>query len=175
MMKPTFPKGTIEIIEKALKRTSGVPEMRRLQCVLMGAQGSFSHDIAPIVSLSDTRVRQVWALYKSEGLEALLGENRGRYRSRAYLTHKEEEDLLKPFFEKAIDGELLTIRDIYVAYEEKIKKKVYPSVVYDMLHRHNWRKVVPRPAHPKQDKESQKTFKETIFPPKDRGSKTKSK
>jgi len=31
-----------------------------------------------------------------------------------------------------------------------------------MLHRHGWKKLVPRPKHPKSDKKAQEDFKKTL-------------
>jgi hypothetical protein len=33
-----------------------------------------------------------------------------------------------------------------------------------LLNRHRWRKIVPRPAHPKADKEKREEFKKTSDP-----------
>jgi hypothetical protein len=43
--------------------------------------------------------------------------------------------------------------------------KLDPTVTYRLLERHGWRKIVPRPQHPKTDKASQETFK--VFFPQD--------
>ena len=45
------------------------------------------------------------------------------------------------------------------AYEQELGKSVPKSTVYRMLARHNWRKIVPRPRHPKADIEAQEAFK----------------
>src|SRR5215470_3519082 len=37
------------------------------------------------------------------------------------------------------------------------------STVYNLLHRHGWRKLMPRPFHPKRDLAAQNTFKKTAF------------
>jgi hypothetical protein len=38
------------------------------------------------------------------------------------------------------------------------------STVYNLLTRHGWRKLMPRPFHPKRDIAAQNAFKKTIFP-----------
>jgi len=40
--------------------------------------------------------------------------------------------------------------------------KVPASSVYRMLERHGWRKIVPRPSHPKADPQAQEAFKKTL-------------
>ena len=37
------------------------------------------------------------------------------------------------------------------------------STVYNLLHRHGWRKLMPRPFHPKRDLAAQNAFKKTAF------------
>jgi len=46
-------------------------------------------------------------------------------------------------------------------FEKRIGLKVSKSTIYRLLHRHNWRKIVPLPFHPEQNKEVQAAFKKT--------------
>lgn len=68
---------------------------------------------------------------------------------------------IKPFFEKAEKGQITTASKIKEALEERIGHAVAESTVYRLLNRHGWRKIAPRPAHPKTNKEEQETFKKT--------------
>jgi hypothetical protein len=36
------------------------------------------------------------------------------------------------------------------------------STVYNLLHRHGWRKLMPRPFHPKRDLAAQNAFKKKL-------------
>lgn len=47
------------------------------------------------------------------------------------------------------------------AYREHSGKDVARSTIYRLLERHGWRKVVPRPRHPKADQAAQSAFKKT--------------
>ena len=38
------------------------------------------------------------------------------------------------------------------------------STVYNLLHRHGWRKLMPRPFHPKRNLAAQNAFKKATFP-----------
>jgi hypothetical protein len=44
---------------------------------------------------------------------------------------------------------MLVVADIAKAYENKIGKKVSLVMIYLLLKRHKWRKVMPRSQHPK--------------------------
>jgi hypothetical protein len=49
------------------------------------------------------------------------------------------------------------------AYERAIGHKTSNSTVYNVLGRHGWRKLMPRPLHPKRDVDAQNAFKKTAF------------
>jgi Winged helix-turn helix len=43
------------------------------------------------------------------------------------------------------------------------KKSSLFEVPYNLLHRHGWRKLMPRPFHPKRDLAAQNALKKTAF------------
>jgi hypothetical protein len=49
---------------------------------------------------------------------------------------------------RAVVGEMLNIHDLKAAYERAIGHATSDSTVYNLLHRHGWRKLMPRPFHP---------------------------
>lgn len=65
------------------------------------------------------------------------------------------------FVQRATDGGMLTVSELQQAYRERVGKEVARSTVYRLLQRHGWRKVVPRPRHPKADVAAQGAFKKT--------------
>jgi ABC-type Fe3+/spermidine/putrescine transport system ATPase subunit len=60
-------------------------------------------------------------------------------------------------------GEMLNIQDLKAASEEAIGHPTSNSTVYSLLDRHGWRKLMPRPFHPKRNLASQDAFKKTAF------------
>ena len=85
----------------------------------------------------------------------------GRIRENMTLT--EEKALLKQFAKAAGAGELLNINDLKAAYEKAIGHPTSNSTIYNVLTRHDWRKLMPRPFHPDRDLEAQKDFKKKGF------------
>ena len=65
-----------------------------------------------------------------------------------------EEEFLQQFYDDAVQGKVVTLREIKAAYEEKNGHKLSSfSQIYKLLHRHNWRKIKPRPKHQKRASE----------------------
>src|SRR5262245_17809239 len=60
----------------------------------------------------------------------------------------EEKALLARFAKAAGAGEILNIHDLKVAYEQAIGHRTSNSTIYNLLARHGWRKLMPRPFHP---------------------------
>ena len=84
-------------------------------------------------------------------------------RLRENMTLAEEKALLARFAKAAGAGEMLNICDLKAAYEKAIGHETSNSTVYNLLARHGWRKLMPRPFHPKRDITAQNTFKKTAF------------
>ena len=56
-------------------------------------------------------------------------------------------------------GEMLNVHDLKAAYEQAIGHPTSNSTVYNLLTRHGWRKLMPRPFHPRRDLAAQDDFK----------------
>ena len=73
-----------------------------------------------------------------------------------------EREFLAPFFGRAEKGELATTEEIWHAFEARVGHQVDESTIYRLLNRHGWRKLMPRPRHPKADLPAQEQFKKTL-------------
>ena len=62
---------------------------------------------------------------------------------------EQEKELLATFKTEAETGKIVEVKEIIKAYEKLIGRSVVNSVVYKMLKRHGWRKLMPRSQHPK--------------------------
>ena len=80
------------------------------------------------------------------------------------MSKEEEMAFLDPFLDRASAGEVLEIGEIHQAYADQLGRSVHRSVVYALLHRHGWRKVAPRPVHPKHNAQAAKSFKKIRRP-----------
>src|SRR5438309_6672606 len=112
------------------------------------------------VSLST--VNRTHMAFDHGGIKALKPRPKGR-RLRENMTVAEEKALLARFAKAAGAGEMLNIHDLKAAYVKAIGHATSDSTVYNLLHRHGWRKLMPRPFHPKRDLAAQNAFKKTAF------------
>ncbi len=120
---------------------------KRLYAVQLIGEGKTA---AYIEEKLDCRKQQIsrWVKQFCEnGIDGLLGKCGGRHHEN--MSIEDEKEILKPFEEKAEKGQLPTAKDIKTAYEAKIGKKVCISYIYKFLHRHDFRKIMPRRRHPK--------------------------
>jgi len=122
-----------------------------------------AEDIANHCGVSTATVHQVVFAYNRRGAEAVETPGRGGRRN-ASLTLEEEKFFLAPFFAHAERGEIATVAEIQRALEVQIGREVDDSTVYRLLHRHGWRKLMPRPRHPQAITEAQVQFKKTFRP-----------
>lgn len=120
-----------------------------------------AEEIAKHCGVSKAMVHQVISTYNRRGIEAVETPGKGG-RRHEYLTVQEEQDFLAPFFERAHSGEMATCTEIQQAFEARVGHEVDDSTIYRLLHRHGWRKLMPRPRHPKASKEAKAQFKKTL-------------
>lgn len=149
-------------MEKLLSQATTKEDMRRIQVVYFRARFKDSaQTIADRTGLKLGTIRNIHSQWRHKGEAALeLKDKGGRFHF--YMTLEEEEKWLKETFgEQAIAGGILEVSAVKRAFETKVGRKVYPSTIYDLLHRHGWRKIAPRPRHPKADIEAQEAFKKS--------------
>lgn len=152
---------TINALADRLKKAEGKPEFQRIQCVLLRATlGASAKDIAQVVGWTAGTVRVMHSQYAKKGEAFFEVVHRGG-RHRQNMTLDDEAQFLAPFFDKAKAGGILVASEIKLAYEAIVGREVAESTVYRILARHGWRKVAPRPSHPKADPVAQAAFKKT--------------
>jgi transposase len=116
--------------------------------------------IAQALGWQPQSVRQLHSDYARDGEAVLWGKPHGG-RRHAHFTAEQEKELLAPFLQQAAVGGVLVVAPVQAAYEQALGHPVHPSVVYRALHRQGWRKVTPRPKHPKGNQETREAFKKS--------------
>ena len=71
------------------------------------------------------------------------------------MSVEEEAAILAPFKACAEKGELVEISEIVKAYQSAVDHPVSTGQIYFVLHRHGWRKIMPRSRHPQKASEEE--------------------
>ena len=147
-----------EGLKKQMKASADTDQFRRWQAIFLTSKGLTSKVVAEYVGTTKGTVHQWVHQYNHNGPNGILLQGRGGRRF-GLLTLDEERDLLEQIRSKAEQGRIITACAIKFHIEEKTGKVVSEDYLYDVLHRHEWRKVMPRPRHPKADSKKQEEFK----------------
>src|SRR5215510_10266886 len=156
-------KKQIRQLKTALRWKIPAAQRERIQMVLLRESGMTQPAIAEAMGVSLSTVNRAHMAYDGGGIKALKPKPIGG-RQRENMTLSEEKALLTRFAKAAGAGEMLNIHDLKTAYEKAIGHATSNSTVYNLLARHGWRKLMPRPFHPDRDLAVQNAFKKPVFP-----------
>jgi len=148
-------------LEELLLATKDLATTKHIQAVYLKACYNLKAEvIAKIVGLSKGYIWHIHAKYRQVGEAAFdLGSRGGRYHHNLNL--QQEESIIADITESGDSGAILEVSSIKHRYEALAGKSVHKTVIYRMLKRHGWRKIAPRPSHPKNDKIAMDDFKKT--------------
>jgi transposase len=155
-------KKQIRQLKTALRWKIPAAQRERIQMVLLRESGMTQPAIAEAMGVSLSTVNRAHMAYDGGGIKALKPKPIGG-RQRENMTLSKEKALLAGFVRAAGAGEMLNIHDLKAAYEQAIGHPTSNSTVYNLLDRHDWRKLMPRPFHPKRNLAAQDAFKKTAF------------
>ncbi len=153
---------TIEEVKNRM-RTDPRPLYRQRWLIIYNAltEPRKAEEIARHCGVSKATVHDVISTYNRLGVAAVETPGKGGRRHQ-YLTLEEEEQFLASFFARAEAGEIATTAEIWSAFEAKVGHAVDDSTIYRLLDRHGWRKLMPRPRHPKADPQAKAQFKKIL-------------
>ena len=126
----------------------------RLKALELRAEGMELSEVSQATGFHAAYVSQLVAKYRDHGLEAISGNHYGG--NHRNMSFEEEAAILAPFKARAEKGELhvlVEISEIETAYQQAVGHSIGTSQIYYVLHRHGWRKVMPRSRHPKKASE----------------------
>ena len=142
-----FTEEQIAELERAAKANKRKDVDRRLRALLMRARGKKRTEIAEATGYSLSNIGKLVRTYRADGLAAIVENHyRGNHRNMSY---EEEAALLEAFNKKAEAGEMVEVSEIEAAYRQAVGHSIGTSQIYYVLHRHGWRKIMPRSQHPK--------------------------
>ena len=138
-------------IETARKKNRNKNVERRLYVLVMRAEGRSLEEISEKTGYHISTASKLIARYMRDGISA-IAENHYKG-NRRNMSFEEEAAILAPFIERAERGEMVDIKEIAAAYQKAVPHKISDTQIYYVLHRHGWRKIMPRSRHPKKASE----------------------
>lgn len=150
---------TIDEIKSKLQSSESKDAYRRWQAILMISTLNLrAAEIASVLGVVTTTIYKWVQIYNNEGAEGYdyIGAGGRRH---SLLSLSEERNILEELSELSESGSFINAFKIREKIEKQIQQKVSKNYVYDLLHRHEWRKIIPRPSHPKKDKSKQEEYK----------------
>jgi hypothetical protein len=75
----------------------------------------------------------------------------------------EKKQLLDKITNDALKGLVVISKVVRSKAEQRLERSVSPDYAEDLLNRHEWRKIAPRPKHPKSSVEKQKAVNYCIL------------
>ena len=118
-----------------------------------------AEDYASFLGVTKSKVYKIVELYNKEG--AIFTDKLkwgGRRAATSHMSFEEEQKMMIDLKIKAKDGKILVAKHIRKIIETKVGKAVSDDYIWDLFKRHNWKKKMPRPEHPKRNKEAQEDF-----------------
>jgi transposase len=150
-----------EEIRRRMLESADRQQFQRWQVIWLASKGLSAQCIGDFVGVSDGTVHQWIHHYNHQGPEWIILQGRGG-RRHGLLDVEEERLFLEELNEEAQKGKIIVAFDFRERIEKKIGRKVSKDYLYDLLHRHGWRKVAPRPQHPKAKRNEQEEFKKNF-------------
>jgi len=134
-------------IETARAKNKNKNVEKRLRALLMYFSGAKVEEIAHRTEYSQSHVYELAAIYRDNGLAAVVENNyKGNRRN---LSYEEESLFLKGYEDRAAAGEMVTVKEIKLDYAEKVGRETRSNGhIYTLLERHEWTKKMPRSQHP---------------------------
>ena len=130
--------------------TSREEYQRRLAIFWLATRRTFTHEVASMLRVGRSTVWTWLHAYNQDGPAGIAAKDRGGRRD-AFLTLDEECALLASLEAQAARGEFVVAAQLHGAVVRAVGHAVSRAYVGRLLHRHRWRKVAPRPRHPRAD------------------------
>jgi transposase len=169
MARPRRGKEVLEQAKGCLRAARTAEELREAQAVVLPLEyGLTLKQTAEAIGKSVRRTTQLRGEFIRRGGPRLADQVGRGGRRRQNMTPEEEEAFLALFAEEAKTGGVLVVSRIKQAWEARLGRKVALASVYNLLHRHGWRKLAPDKRNPKTDVAAQTEWKKNFRKPSPR-------
>ena len=148
-----------KVMDELLAGELSAWQRERVLAIRLLALGRMNIDVAEVVGRLPKTMANWRTSYLSRGVEWIQRRPGGRRNQ--LMDEESEREFVASFLEAAARGEMVTVSSFHEALSERVGHDVWPATVYRMLDRHGWRKIAPRPTHPKADPAARAAFKQT--------------
>ena len=160
MSRPVRGAENLERAREALAQAQTVEQLRQAQAVVLPLDYGLSlEQTAQAIGrsvgwTSRLRNRFLAGEVAGDGKRQTRGGRR-----RQNMTPEQEREALAPFLERARTGGILVVGQVKAELEATLGRPMALSSVYNLLHRHGWRKLAPDKRHPQSDPQAQEEWK----------------
>ena len=145
---------------KAIVSAQTVQQLRQAQAVVLPLDYGLSlADTAQVIGVSPGWACQLRRRFIHGQLAGAPDAPTAGGRKRQNMSLQEEREFLAPFLEQAASGGVLVVGQIKAALDKRLGREVALASAYNLLHRHNWRKLAPDKRHPQSDPLAQEEWK----------------
>jgi transposase len=125
-------------------------EFKRWQCLylIQFLQGISASYLSAILGVSKPSVYLYVRSFNQHGIPGILPKPRGG-RKRAFLNPVEETKLIISFERKLLNNKILSFKEMKHRAEKKIGHAISDDYMWDLFHRHGWKKKMIRPDQKK--------------------------
>ena len=146
-MKYKFSEEQYKEIKTACKKNRDKQLDRRLKVLKLRCEGMGLVEIAKATGFHRSHVSNLIRKYFEEGLRSVSEKH--YHGNRRNMSIEREREFLEQYERPAEEGHMVDIHEIAEAYEKEVGHQIGNSQIYRVLHRHGWRKGMPRSRHPK--------------------------
>lgn len=151
--------------QRMVSQAHNIRELRMAQAILLPGMAQMTlKATAKAMGVGRATVARLQTRFRQRKGSDQPTPRRWGGRRRALMKWEEEQDFLSGWKANAEQGQLVVVTPLQVALEEKLGRRVKPSVVYRLLDRHHWRKVAPDTRHPKAQPTVQDEWKKKRYP-----------
>jgi transposase len=144
----------------AIASAQTVEQLRQAQAVVLPLDYGLSlADTAQVIGVSPGWACQLRRRFMHGQVAGAPDAPTAGGRKRENMTLQEEREFLAPFFEQAAIGGILVVGQVKAALDKRLGREVALASAYNLLHRHNWRRLAPDKRHPKSDPLAQEEWK----------------
>ena len=136
------------------KKLKDITSYKHVQVLNMRRLGSTNKEISEVTGYCEAHITDIVKIYIKGGLPALIGNKYTSNNRR--MSFEEETEFLEQFREQAEAGLIISVNGILEKFEEVTGKSSNTTTIYQLLKRHGWRKVKPRPRYPDSANKEQK-------------------